>query len=76
MLEKIKPAVTMSQDFVGEKTSKNDDFVKYVSENNVKYAIQQIREKSPILKEMENKGEIKIVGAFYSLTDGSLELIK
>jgi len=76
MLEKIKPAVKMSQDFVGEKTSKNDDFVKYVSENNVKYAIQQIREKSPILKEMENKGEIKIVGAFYSLTDGSLELIK
>ena len=76
MLEKIKPAVTMSQDFVGEKTSKNDDFVKYVSENNVKYAIQLIREKSPILKEMENKGEIKIVGAFYSLTDGSLELIK
>ena len=76
MLEKIKPAVKMSQDFVGEKTSKNDDFVKYVSENNVKYAIQQIREKSPILKEMENKGDIKIIGAFYNLTDGSLELIK
>ena len=74
MLAKIKPAVKMSQDFEGEKVSKNDEFVKHVSENNVKYAIQQIREKSPILKEMEDKGEIKIVGAIYSLADGKLEI--
>ncbi len=75
MLSKIKPAVTMSQDFSGEKTSKNDGFVKHVSKNNVLYAIQQIREKSPILKEIEDNGEIKIVGAFYTLTDGTLELL-
>jgi carbonic anhydrase len=66
----------MSQDFTGEKTSKNDDFVKKVSENNVKYAIKQIRAKSTILKEMEAKGEIKIVGAFYRLTDGTLEFVQ
>ena len=76
MLAKIKPAVQMSQDFAGEKTSKNDEFVKYVSENNARYAMKQIREKSPILKEMEDKGEIKIVGVFYRLTDGTLEFIK
>ncbi|WAC41560.1 carbonic anhydrase family protein [Pedobacter sp. SL55] len=76
MLTKIKPAVAMSQDFIGQKTSKNDEFVKHVSENNIKHAIQQIHEKSPILKEMESKGEIKIVGAFYRLTDGTLEFIK
>ena len=75
MLEKIKPAVQISQDFAGDKTSKNDEFVKHVSQNNVRYALKQIREKSPILKEMEDKGEIKIVGAFYRLTDGSLEFI-
>jgi carbonic anhydrase len=76
MLAKIKPAIEKSQDFVGDKKSNNDLYVKYVSENNVKYALQQIREKSPILKEMEDKGEIKIVGAFYRLTDGTLEFIK
>lgn len=76
MLAKIKPAVVMSQDFAGDKTSKNDAFVKHVSENNVKYAMQQIREKSPILKDMEAKGEIKIVGAFYNLANGSLEFVK
>ncbi len=76
MLAKIKPAVAMSQDFSGEKTSTNRDFVRHVSENNVKHALQQIRAKSPILKEMEDKGEIKIVGAFYRLTDGTLEFLQ
>lgn len=76
MLDKIKPAVKMSQGFAGEKTSTNDEFVKHVSTNNVKYALQQIRERSPILKEMEDKGEIKIAGAFYRLTDGTLEFVK
>lgn len=76
MLVKIKPAVEMSKDFPGEQKSKNDEYVKHVCENNVKYAIQQIREKSPILKEMEDKGEIKIVGTFYRLTDGILEFVK
>lgn len=75
MLSKIKPAVEKSKNFTGDKTSKNDAFVKYVSDNNVRYALQQIRSKSPILKEMEDKGEIKIVGAFYRLTDGTLEII-
>jgi carbonic anhydrase len=75
MLSKIKPAVAMSQDFSGEKVSGNDDFVQHVCENNVKLALKNIREKSPILKEMEEKGEIKIVGAFYRLTDGTLNII-
>ena len=76
MLAKIKPAVAMSQNFAGEKTSKNDEFVKHVSENNVIHTINEIRAKSPILKEMEDKGEIKIVGAFYRLTDGTLQFVK
>ena len=76
MLAKIKPAVKMSQDFKGEKSTKNADFVEIVSENNVKYALQQIREKSPILKEMEDKNEIKIVGVFHNLTNGIIEFIK
>ena len=75
LLAKIKPAVNMSQAFTGEKSTKNPDFIEHVSENNVKYALQQIRERSPILKEMEDKKEIKIVGAFYDLTTGNLEFI-
>lgn len=75
MLANIKPAVAMSQNFKGEKTSKNETFVKLVAQNNVRNTIVQIRAKSEILKEMEAKGEIKIVGAFYTLRTGELEFI-
>lgn len=75
MLENIKPAVKMSQNFTGEKTSKNDDYVKEVNKNNIRNTVSNIRKKSEILKEMENNGEIKIVGAYYSLLTGKLEFV-
>jgi carbonic anhydrase len=43
-----------------------------VAQNNVLNTLKNIRLKSPILKEMEEKGEIKIVGAFYTLTKGEI----
>jgi carbonic anhydrase len=75
MLSNIKPAVEMSKNFEGEKSSKNEAFVKVVAQNNIKNTIAQIRAKSDILKEMETKGEIKIVGAFYTLRTGKLEFV-
>lgn len=72
MLAKIKPAIAKSQDFAGEKTSKNPDFVEYVAKNNVLQTIETIKEKSPILKEMLDKGEIKIIGGYYDLHSGEV----
>lgn len=76
MLTNIKPAVQMSEDFKGEKSSKNEVFVKFVAKNNIKNTISQIRLKSKILKKMESKGEIKIVGVFYTLRTGKLEFVE
>jgi carbonic anhydrase len=72
MLTKIQPAVAEAQNFAGEKTSKNYVFVNYVARKNVLHTIEIIRTQSPILKEMEEKGEIKIVGAFYDLKTGEV----
>ena len=72
MLTKIEPAVKMSQNFSGEKTSKNSEFVDYVVKNNVVNTIETIRVRSSILKEMEDNGEIKIVGAYYNLKTGEV----
>lgn len=72
MLSKIKPAIAKSQDFTGDKTVKNDDFVEYVAKNNVIQTIADIKSRSPILKEMEDKGEIKIIGAYYDLHSGEV----
>lgn len=76
MLEHIKPAVAMSQNFEGEKSSKNEAFVKLVAQNNVRNAIAEIRAKSVILSTMEKNGEIKIVGAFYILRTGELQFLE
>ncbi|MBC7640869.1 MAG: carbonic anhydrase [Flavobacterium sp.] len=76
MLANIKPAVEMSKNFEGEKSSKNENFVKLVAQNNIRNTIAQIRAKSEILKEMEAIGAIKIVGAFYTLRTGKLEFIQ
>jgi carbonic anhydrase len=75
MLTNIKPAVAKSQDFAGEKTTKNDAFVEVVSKNNILNTIATIQSKSPILDEMVKKGEIKIVGAYYNLQTGEVTFL-
>ncbi len=74
MLSKIKPAVEKVQ-YSGNRNSKNQEFVHKVCESNVKNTIDQIRLESPILKEMEEKNEIKIVGAIYDMDTGKVSFL-
>jgi carbonic anhydrase len=76
MLTKIQPAIVMSKDFKGDKTAKNAAYVEDVSKNNVRNTIAIIKQKSPILKEMIDKGEIKIVGAYYDIHTGEVIFIE
>lgn len=75
MLTKIRPAVEMNADYEGEKSSKNPEFVHMVCESNVHNTINQIRKDSPILKEMEDQGEIMIVGAIYDMDNGKVDFL-
>lgn len=73
LLSKIKPAVDEAKvGFKGEKTSKNPAFVEAVCDHNVHLEIDEIRKKSPILKEMEEKGEIMIIGGIYDMETGKV----
>ena len=71
MLAKIRPVVEAST-YEGERTAANPEFVHQVCGENVKYNIEQIRERSPIMAEMEKNGEIKIVGAVYDMDNGKV----
>lgn len=76
MLNNIMPAVHKSSEEVeGEANSSNKDFVAATVANNVRLTIDRIREKSPILKEMEEHGDIKIVGGVYMLSTGKVEML-
>lgn len=74
LIEKIEPAVAAVSEPKDEslRNSKNLDFVDEVSAKNVLMAIDDIRKRSPILVEMEEKDEIKIVGAMYDISNGSV----
>lgn len=75
MLTKIRPAVDKVV-YDGDRTSKNDEFVAKVCESNVLNTIEQIRVNSPILKEMEDNGQIKIVGGVYDMDSGIVAFLE
>ena len=75
MLTKIKPAVEKTS-YDGEKSSKNYDYVDMVAKENVLLAIEEIKSKSTVLKEMYDEGEIDIVGCMYDLENGKVEYYK
>lgn len=76
LLAKIKPAIGITnKSFAGDKSTKNSQYVHDVSINNIKNAMDEIRKRSSYIAEKEKKGEIKIVGAYYSLKDTKIERI-
>lgn len=74
LLSKIRPAVNAVSEpsDASQRTSKNLDFVNSVAEKNVKMTIDNIRKQSPVLKEMEDNGEILIVGGMYDISNGKV----
>lgn len=71
MLDKIMPAVDGTSTNEGEeRNSSNTDFVNRVAQKNVDLTIEDIKAKSPVLKEMLDNGEIDIVGAMYDVKSG------
>lgn len=74
MLAKIKPAVngvTEPTD-TSLRNSKNNEFVDNVAQKNVLLTIERIRKESEVLSEMENEGEIMIIGAMYDINTGEV----
>lgn len=71
LLDKIKPAVEVVQN--GSEELDNDAFVQRVAETNVQTAVDQILEKSDVLKEMIDNGEIGIAGGMYDIESGLVE---
>ena len=72
LLNKINPAILLEKETLEERNSTNKNFVKNVSKNNVLHVVHQVREQSPILCDMENTGQIKIVGGMYDLDNGQV----
>jgi carbonic anhydrase len=78
MLAKIKPAVGAIKEPKDPnlRNSKNIEFVDNVATKNVQLTIDRILKESSVLAEMQNKGEIKIVGAMYDINTGAVDFFE
>jgi carbonic anhydrase len=73
LLTKIRPAVDDELTTSENRNSGNSEFVEKVSVINVKRTVQSILQRSPILKEMIEKGEIGIVGGTHDIKTGQVD---
>lgn len=73
LLQKINPAVCKEQSVSDNRTSSNKDFVNNVTELNIQNTIEEILNKSPIIKEMVDGGECGLVGGLHNLDTGVVE---
>lgn len=73
LLSNIKPAVERAEEsYEGDQSSSNDEYVTEVVNTNVRYTIEQMRERSSIISELERNGDVVIAGAFYDLDTGEV----
>jgi len=62
-------------DFDGEKTSKNLAYVDAVATTQVSQTITLMRDRSPVMRGLEQEGKIRIVGSMYDLKTGKVSLV-
>ncbi len=74
LLKKIEPAVN-DEKTETQRNSSNENFVAKVTELNVKRAVQEVLDRSPILNEMVKKGEIGIIGANHNIETGEVTFL-
>ena len=72
LISKIKPAVkaVTTPEEPHLRNSSNLDFVNSVAKKNISMTLDNIRDQSSVLRDMEVEGSIKIVGAMYDINTG------
>jgi len=75
LLSKLQPAVYSESETtnVDKRNSKNAKFVENVSTINVKRSVKNIIERSFILEQMVENGEIGVIGAMYDIETGKVD---
>ncbi len=76
LLNKIQPSVYYERTISENRTANNAEFVEKVSRIQVKRSVEEIIERSVILREMIENGEIGLIGALYDVETGKVEFFE
>jgi carbonic anhydrase len=74
LLSKLRPAVDDENQTKENRSSSNSIFVENVAAINVKRTVKGIMQRSPILKEMIEQGQIGIVGGLHDISTGMVTI--
>ena len=76
LLNKIQPSVYFERTVSENRTAENAEFVEKVSRIQVKRSVEEIIERSVILREMIENGEVGLIGALYNIETGIVEFLE
>lgn len=71
-LANIAPAVYAVNDVEGERNSSNTEFVNKVAHTNVKMTVANIVERSAVIRELVESGDLMVVGAMHDVSTGEV----
>ena len=72
LLAKINPAINAESKIKHNRQGDNLEFVSHVTHLNIAHSMLEIYNRSPILKDMLDQGQIGIVGALYDVSSGQV----
>ena len=72
LLDKIKPAIENEIETKNDRNGKNITYLRNVTRNNVFITVNKIKEESPILNDMEQQNQIKIIGGIHDIETGQV----
>jgi carbonic anhydrase len=72
LLSKILTAVSAEKTITENRSSNNEEFVEKVTTINIQRTVHAVMERSPILKELIEKGECGIIGGCHDITTGEV----
>ncbi len=72
LLNEIEPAVQLVD---GERDVKNKDYFTKVVKTNVEKTVEDIRKRSDVIRNLEQEGKVKVVGAYYNLENGKVTVL-
>lgn len=75
LLERIQPAVAAARAKQPSLAPTDGAFVESATELNVREAMRQIRERSPVLRELLDAGKIRLVGGIHDLATGRVRFL-
>lgn len=76
LLNKIQPSIFFERSIADDRTSANPRFVAKVAAIQVRRSVDEVIERSRVLREMIQAGEIGIVGGMYDLASGRVDFLE